>query len=255
MVERAELEDAADEEEPGPGGTVALDIRVDIPGRLFVRGRGLVSEWGGGIEVGGTAAAPSIEGMIEYRRGFFDLFDRRFQLRTGELNFTGATPPDPFVLVEATVELPDTLAVLRIDGPALDPELTVTSEPPLPEDEVLAQLLFDRNASELNTFQSLRLAAAVNELRGGGAGFGVLDRLRTGLGVDTLGIGGESAEDATLQAGTYLSEDVFVEIERGLQPGSAGATVEVELTPRIQVETKVREDSTASVGLTWSFDY
>jgi translocation and assembly module TamB len=254
VVEQSELDGAEDGTEAiTPASVVDLDIGVAIPGRLFVRGRGLVSEWEGALQIFGTAEEPRIEGTIEYRRGYFDLFDRRFDLRRGEIQFTGASPPDPFVTVEATVELPETTAVLRVDGPALDPEVTVTSEPPMPEDEVLAQLLFDRNQSELNAFQALRLAAAVNELRGGGVG--VLDRLRSGLGIDTLGVGGESADDATLEAGAYVSEDVFVQVERGLKPGSAGATVEVELTPRLNVQTRVREDSTGSVGLNWSLDY
>ncbi|MFP4127347.1 MAG: translocation/assembly module TamB domain-containing protein, partial [Alphaproteobacteria bacterium] len=254
VVDRAELApDGEDADAAGPGGTVDLDVTVDVPGRLFVRGRGLVSEWGGDLEIGGTAAAPSIEGAIAYRRGYFDLFDRRFELRRGELQFTGATPPDPFLDVEAAVTLPESTAILRANGPALDPEFSVASEPDMPEDEILSRLLFSRDQAQLNAVQALRVAAAVQQLRGGGPS--AFDRLRNVLGIDTLEVGGETMEDASVQAGAYVREDVFVAIERGLESGSSGARVEVELTPRITVETRVREDSTSSVGLRWSYDY
>jgi translocation and assembly module TamB len=254
VVERAALDDTdGDGEDVGPGSTVDLDVAVNIPGRLFVRGRGLVSEWEGGLEVSGTAAAPRIEGTIEYRRGRFTIFDRRFELRRGEVQFAGASPPDPFLNIEAVVELPRNTAILQVSGPALDPELSIASEPPLPEDEIFSRLLFDRDQSQLNALQALRVAAAVRQLQGGGPD--AFDRIRSLVGIDTLEVGGESMEEATVKAGTYVREDVFVEIERGLQGGNNGARVQIELTPRLNVETRVREDSTGSVGLRWSFDY
>jgi len=254
VIERSTLDGAeGDDEDAGPGSTIDLDVAVTVPGRLFVRGRGLVSEWQGALDIAGTAAAPRIEGTIEYRRGHFNIFDRRFEIRRGEVEFAGASPPDPFLNVEAVVELPENTAILRVSGPALDPELSIASEPPLPEDEIFSRLLFDRDQAQLNALQALRVAAAVRQLQGGGPD--AFDRIRSLVGIDTLEVGGESMEDASVKAGTYVREDVFVEVERGLQGGNSGARVQIELTPRLNVETRVREDSTGSVGLRWSFDY
>ncbi len=236
-----------------PAGLVTLDVQVDIPSRLFVRGAGVVSEWGGTVTVEGDASAPTIAGLIEYRRGYADILDNRFQFRKGEIRLTGVWPPDPFIDIEAVAEAGDLSAVLNVEGPVLDPELSLTSEPPGPEDEVLAQLLFDRSNAELNSIQAIKLAAALDQLRGGGQGF--LDTLRSGLGLDTLELGGEDLDTASVRAGTYVSEDVFLELEQGLQAGSGAARVEVELTPRIKLETRVSEDQTGSVGLRWSYDY
>jgi len=258
VVEREAVGSAegGDEGEAGsaaPAGVIALDITIDIPGQLFVRGPSLVSEWGGTLAVAGTAAAPRVQGTIEHRRGHFDLFNRRFEFRRGEIQFVGATPPDPFIDVAAVFEFPDTTAVIALTGPALDPEIEISSEPPAPDDEIFARLLFNREEAQLNAVQALKVAAAVERLRGGGRGF--FDRIRGGLGLDTLDVGGESADDATLRAGTYVNERTFFEIERGLSPGSTAARVEVELTPRIKVQTTVQEDQNSSVGLRWSYDY
>ena len=43
---------------------VNLNLRVDVPARLFVRGRGLDSEWSGRLDITGPQTAPSVKGQI-----------------------------------------------------------------------------------------------------------------------------------------------------------------------------------------------
>ncbi|HUH86388.1 MAG TPA: translocation/assembly module TamB domain-containing protein, partial [Stellaceae bacterium] len=43
---------------------LAFDVEVALPGKVFVRGRGLDSEWRGELHVTGTTAAPSILGKL-----------------------------------------------------------------------------------------------------------------------------------------------------------------------------------------------
>ncbi|MFW5680666.1 MAG: translocation/assembly module TamB domain-containing protein, partial [Pseudomonadota bacterium] len=253
-VEASALEE--DTGEPAPTqqpSVVDLDIVVDIPGRVFVRGRGLVSEWGGNITVTGDARSPRIVGGIGYRRGQLDLLGRRFAFREGEILFGGAFPPDPTVDIEMAVELSDVVALLAVSGPALDPTISVTSDPPLPEDEVLSRLIFDRGVERLNAVQAVRLAVAVDTLRGGGGG--LLETTRNLFGLDTIDVAGDSLEDASLRAGVYVTDEIFLQLEQGLAPGSGSARVEIELTPRITLHSEVREDQSNSIGLGWSMDY
>ncbi len=253
VVTKQELEEEAEGEAPTQeAGLVNLDVVVEIPGRLFVRGLGLASEWEGRVEVTGEATQPEVVGLIEYRRGYINLLQNRFEFRQGEIRFTGDYPPDPFLDIEATVPAGEYTAILSVQGPALDPEVSFSSEPPLPEDEVLSQLIFGQDYDNLNSFQTLKLASAIRELRGGR---GLDSTFRSGLGLDTFEIGGEDFDSATLRGGLYVTEDVFLELEQGLQEGNSGARVEVELSPRIKAEARVNEDQTGSVGLRWRWDY
>ncbi|MEO1090070.1 MAG: translocation/assembly module TamB domain-containing protein [Pseudomonadota bacterium] len=238
----------------GEPAAVQLDVVVEIPGELFVRGGGLVSEWQGSIEVTGDATEPRIEGLIEYRRGQLDLLSRRFTLRRGEIRFDGSFPPDPTIDIEAVTNLDDLTGILAIRGPALDPEIVATSEPPLPEDEVMSRILFGRDAAQLNSIQAIRLAAAIEGLRSGGSK-NVLERAGGLVGIDTIDIGGDSLDTASLKAGTYISEGVFVEVEQGLDAGSGGARVEVDLTSDLKLETSASERGDTGVGLIWRYDY
>jgi translocation and assembly module TamB len=230
-----------------------LDIAVNAPARLFVRGRGLDSEWGGSFTVKGTATEAQVLGDIQFRRGFLDFLDRRFKVRSGSIAFSGARPPIPEVNIEAESQGESVLALVKITGPANDPKLDLTSEPPLPRDEVLAQLLFKRDMSQITPAQGVRLANAVATLEG--RGIDVIGKFRSGLGLDTLDVGGETAGDANVRAGKYLADNVYFEMQQGMQSGSGKARVEVELTPNVTVSTEVSEQSQTGVALDWKLDY
>jgi translocation and assembly module TamB len=226
---------------------------VNAPARLFVRGRGLDSEWGGSFTVKGTATEAQVLGDIQFRRGFLDFLDRRFKVRSGSIAFSGARPPIPEVNIEAESQGESVLALVKITGPANDPKLDLTSEPPLPRDEVLAQLLFKRDMSQITPAQGVRLANAVATLEG--RGIDVIGKFRSGLGLDTLDVGGETAGDANVRAGKYLADNVYFEMQQGMQSGSGKARVEVELTPNVTVSTEVSEQSQTGVALDWKLDY
>jgi translocation and assembly module TamB len=158
--------------------------------------------------------------------------------------------------LEAAARSEEIQAVVRLEGPAANPKLELTSEPTLPQDEILARLLFGRSVARLTPVQGLRLAAAVDTLRGGGGLSDVLSTLRKGLGVDTLDVaGGETAQESTAKAGKYVSDNVFVEVERGVAEGTGKARVQVELTPNLSVNTEVDEQSQSGVGLEYRYDY
>ena len=235
------------------GFNLGLDVTVNLPGRVFVRGRGLESEWEGRIQARGSASDPRLTGTLQIRRGAFDLLDRRFNLRRGVITFTGASPPNPTIDIEAVAQATDVTAIVRVAGNANAPTIALESEPPLPEDEVLSRLMFNRAAGSITPLQAVQLAAAVNRLRGGGPG--VLDRLRGALGVDTLDVDGGGDTGTTVRAGRYLAPGVYVEGETGTASQSSRARVEVEILPSLSLQADTGADANSGVGLRWQFDY
>ena len=225
----------------------------EIPSKTFVRGRGLESEWRGNLTVKGDATAPVVLGSLRVHRGFFDFLDKRFQLRQGTLDFYGASPPLPRISLEAAAAGLDMTAVLRVTGPVDAIKITLDSEPSMPQDEVLARLLFDKKLEEISAVQAIQLAAAVRTLTSGGTS--LLGRTRGALGLDTLDVGGSESGGASVKAGKYLSENVYLEVESGITDASSKVRVEMDLTPQISVETQVDQDSNSAFGINWKFDY
>lgn len=248
-------------QEPSPQPALAprllFDVSLESPGRVFVRGRGLDSEWGGAIRITGSAHEPLIIGHLSIVRGHFNFLGKRFSLTEGSLSFDGTVPPAPVLDVTAEAEAGDMTALLRLSGPVSAPEVSLTSDPALPSDEVLCRLLFGRSVADITPMQAVRLAYAARTLAGNGGSRDLMGRARNLLGVDQLEIkqSGEESGEVSVGAGKYLGEGVYLEVERGLGPGSARGRVEVEITPRITVETEVGGDLDPGIGIKWKRDY
>jgi len=261
-IEVVEIHGAADEireeqiAEPKKEAKIKIDVSVNSPGRVFVRGRGLDSEWQGQLKVGGEARAPEITGHFSMVRGVFNFLGKRFDLKRGLISFDGSSPPSPRIDALAESSTKELTARLQLSGSMASPEMELTSEPVLPSDEILARLLFGQSVSNMSPMQALQLAQAARMLAGGG-GMDFMGKTRQFLGVDQLEVkqGGEDSGETSLRAGKYLSEKVYLEVEQGLGSETGKASVEWEVTPNISVETEAGVNAEGGVGVKWKWDY
>ena len=235
---------------------IALDLSIGFPGRSFVRGRGLDSEWGGDIHIGGNSVEPLLSGQLNVVRGTFAFAGKTFIVTSGSVTFGDDATLEPEIDVVTEAKLETILAGVRVEGKASKPSITVSSEPALPQEEVLAQILFGRSTGQLSAIQALQLAQSAATLSGAG-GTNVVDRIRQSLGVDVLNVesGGDTAQGATLKAGKYISEDVFLSVSQGTEPGSQKVGVQVEVLPNVSVDIDVGGNESGNVGVNWKFDY
>lgn len=255
---------------------IALAVTVDIPGQIFVRGNGLESEWKGNLAINGTAAAPVVVGDLSVVRGTIDLIGKTFTFTKGIVAFQGGERIDPALTIVTSNTGSDLTAQVEIGGFASKPTLSLTSSPALPQDEVLSRVLFGRKPGQLSAGQAISLAQAAASMAsfnsgGGGSKGGLLSgglditgMLRSSLGLDVVSFGGGGSSDssssdstsaASVEVGKYVADGVYVGVEQGASAGSSGVKVEVQLTPRVSVETKASGAAGADVGLNYKFDY
>lgn len=251
-----------------PGGKVSqmdreesfiqLDLDLVLPKRVFIRGRGLDSEWSGKLHVTGPFHAPIVEGELRPVRGEFSFAGKIFTLGEGSIRFDGPEKIDPTLDLAATYSVPNFTATVGISGPASRPEITLTSDPSLPQSEIVSRILFGKTTGQLSVLEAAQLAEAVASLTGaGGGGQSVLDVARRTLGVDVFRVSGgtEDTVGPTVTVGKYVADKVFVGVTQGTQPGTGFTTVEVEVTPNISVESNVGQDGRSDVGVKWKWDY
>src|SRR5207237_6817792 len=99
-----------------PAVPAALDIQIAVPGRVFVRGRGLDSEWRGRINVTGSSDTPRIVGSLEALRGTFAFLGQTFKVARGHIAFDGAAAIDPTLDIVAEIAAPDITAQVLVAG-------------------------------------------------------------------------------------------------------------------------------------------
>ena len=251
--------------------TVALDLTVQAPRAIFVRGRGVDAELGGTLHLGGTSLAPEIAGGFDMRRGTVSVAGTTLIFSRGRVGFdgTGVTGKiDPTLDFTADSTAASTTATLAIGGYASAPKITLSSVPDLPQDEVLAFLLFKRSSKELGPFQLAEIAAALANLTGVGGGVGnPLERVRKGLGLDRLSVGSPSttlgstsasaaSSAPTIEAGRYVANGVYIGAKQGTTGGQTGATVQIDITKGLKLETDAGTGTGSNaVGLSYQFEY
>lgn len=263
-VNHAAVGKAPPVEETGAAGgpAIALDLRIDLPKRVAVRGLGLESEWGGAFSVRGDSSAPAIDGKLSVIRGQLSLLGRVFGLTRGSITLASGSEIDPDLDIEARYTRGDLTARVLVTGRASKPELTLTSVPELPRDEILSRVLFDKGTGELGTFEAVQLAEAVAGISTGNSGSaGVLDLARQTLGLDVLRVESGDGENAgpSVSAGRYVADGVFVGVRQGVRqdarPGTGSLGVEVELTPNISVTSDVGQSGESDLGVQFRWDY
>jgi translocation and assembly module TamB len=248
---------AAAEEAARPGPPIALDVTARIPGRAFLRGRGIDTEWRGKLNVKGTVSKPDITGKLEVVRGGMDLIGKSFDVNSGTVTFIGGGAIDPDLDFTATGEAGDVTAHIHVTGTASAPKLELSSDSGLPQDEVMSRILFGKGTGGLSPLQAAQLAQSASGLLGLGGGGGFLDKLRGGTGLDVLTVEstGTEAGDSAVEAGKYISDDVFLKVESGLTPGTRKVGVEVRVLPQISVEGDVGGEGDGELGVNWRYDY
>ncbi len=243
---------AGDDPTTGAGGPgFGLNLRVNAPNRIFVRGRGLDAELGGGLTLTGSTARVISAGRFDLIRGRLDILGKRFDLREGAIVFQGELVP--FLrFVSATSTATGEVRVV-IDGPANNPEVTFESTPEAPQDEVLAQLLFGRNLSQISAFQALQLASAVATLAGRGGG-GIIGNLRDGFELDDLDVTTTDSGATALRLGKYISDNVYTDVT-ATSEGDAELSLNVDLNENLTARGGVSNDGNTSIGIFFEKDY
>ncbi|QGG80106.1 hypothetical protein GH975_05770 [Litorivicinus lipolyticus] len=234
------------------GTGIALDLRIGAANQLFVSGLGLDSEWSTDIAIGGTTRAPMLSGQVASIRGDLDLLGKVFELEPSAIQFNGA-PTGARLDFSALRQVEDVEVRVRVTGLASAPVIDLAATPDLPDDEILARVLFGRSASQLGTLEAAQLAWAVSRYTLGDTA-SLVGSVQTALGVDRLEVGVNDQGQASVGAGKYIADDLYVEVRSSAQ-GAAG--LNIEWTPRrnVEIATEVEGAGDPRLSIQWKRDY
>ena len=234
-----------------------LAIKARAPNRLMVTGLGLDSEWRADLDIGGTVESPTILGRADLVRGGYEFAGRRFDLERGIIRFSGTSPIDPTLDIVAQGDTQGVNASIRVIGTGLKPEITFSSVPSMPEDELLSRLLFGTSITNLSAPEALQLAAAVASLQGGGTGLNPINAVRQAAGLDRLRIlpaDTTTGQGTSIAAGKYITRRTYVEVISDGQ-GYSATRVEFQITRWLSLLSSISTLGRQSVNVRVSKDY
>ncbi len=255
----ARVQKQVDALQPSGGGNesssnLGLDVILNAPSRIFVRGRGLDAELGGSLKLSGTTGSPRATGKFSLIRGRLSILGRRLNFTEGTAGFSGSLVPVIDLTAETTTS--DATVRVRVSGSADDPKFTFSSSPSLPEDEVLAQLVFGQSLSNLSPLQIAQLADAVAELSGVGGSSGLLGKLRSQIGVDDIDVKTDGdTGDTSVAVGKYLNDRTYLSIEKGSKAGSGKATIDLSIGRGLKLRGQASDSGETKGGIFFERDY
>ena len=230
---------------------VRLDVTVNAPRRIFVRGRGLDAELGGSVRLTGPVTDIQPVGGFQMIRGRLSILGQRITFDEGTVTLVGDL--DPFLNFVARSPGQDITVFITVSGRVSDLKVEFSSQPELPQDEVLARLIFNRGINELSPIQIAQLAAAAAELAGGG-NTSLLGNLRAATGLDDLDVVTDSEGNAAVRAGRYISDNVYLGVEAGAG-GSTKGTINLDVTDNLKARGSVGSDGDTGLGIFYEKDY
>ncbi|HWU01480.1 MAG TPA: translocation/assembly module TamB domain-containing protein [Novosphingobium sp.] len=247
---RADVAPASDRQMP-------WRLLVDAQGSgISVMGLGLDSRWRAAIKLRGTLTDPAIAGSADMVEGAYEFAGKRFELTRGHITFDGGSPPDPRLDIQASADVNSLTATVSVRGTSLRPEITFASTPSLPEEELLARILFGSSVSSISAPEAVQLGAALAAMHGGG-GLDPINKLRSAIGLDRLRIVDADASQnrqTGVAVGKYLGRRFYAEIVSDGR-GYSATNLEFRLTNWLALLGSVASTGRQSVNAKISKDY
>ena len=242
---------------------------LDIRDMLIIDRLNLTFQPGLNVLTGETGAGKSIlldslgfvlgwRGRAELVRGDFDFAGKNFRLDNGTIRFAGEVPANPTLDVSASASIDGLDALIKVTGRGQSPQISFSSNPQLPQEELLSRLLFGSSITELSAPEALQLAAAVASLQSDGSGsLDPINAVRKAAGLDRLRF--LSADEANGQgtaiaAGKYITRNTYVEIITDGK-GYSATQIEFRITRWLSILSSISTLGRQSVSGRISKDY
>lgn len=209
---------------------LALNLTVDVPNNLVLRGRDMRAGSGGvslgdvNLTAGGRftlvregTGGPVLVGTISTVRGSYDFQGRRFEvLRDGQIILRGEQPIDPALNVNAERVISGIVARVNVGGSMRAPEVTLSSQPPLDQTDILSLIVFNQPANQLTQGQSVNLGERAAQVAGGFVAAPLSDTLGRALNVDilTLDPSGDAGQGPSVTVGQQVGERLFLKFRQ-----------------------------------------
>jgi translocation and assembly module TamB len=251
---------AGDNPEVGVYDAATIDVRLSLPDDLLLRGRDMhasFSRVGLGdmnITVGGElqirkapgGGEPDLVGTVTVVRGFYDFQGRRFEvLRDSQIRFGGTRPIDPSLQVDAQRIISGVTAIVNIRGSARQPQVNLSSQPPLDEADVLSLIVFNQPINQLGEGERLNLAERAGGLAVGYLATPLANSIARALDLDIFEIratGGENGQPS-IAVGQQFGSRLFVSFRQEF-----GADDFSQLSLEYRINELLRVVSTVTQG-------
>jgi len=223
--------------EQNPATAIPLDVDVDIElgKQVNFSGQGLKTDLSGKLKMTKTGDTTAMYGNVNMDKARYKSYGQDLTVRKGRILFNGPVNK-PWLDVEAirVSKNKDVTAILSLTGPLDSPKTHLSSEPALPEEEVLAYLITGGPLNQVSQSEGNMVASAALSYGASKASW-----IANKLGVGELEVEqGKTLQDTMATVGQYLTPDFYVGTKVGLFNQQVVLVLKRKLTKTLNVETQ-----------------
>jgi autotransporter translocation and assembly factor TamB len=210
-----------------PWDRLELDVALHVPGTLRMIGDNLQVASGTPLGVGdidlrvsgdlllrkGRAQPLSVTGSLDQITGRYSFQGRRFDLDPiSSITFRGDLNPELFVTVRRVISGVETR--VTIAGSLSEPELRLSSVPPLDSSDILSLIVFNSSANQLSAAQQEELAVRAGTLAAGFLVSPLISAIERSLGIDMLEIEAAGSGGTRVTIGDEIAPGLVARFSR-----------------------------------------
>lgn len=196
-------------------------LNITVPGNMWIRGKDMGFELKGDLEALKEGPKMILFGDFEVKRGFYKLYGKRFDFKSGKLTLTGDEEINPlldFVVVYSFRDIERKLRNLElaITGRLTNPTISFQLDgSKIEEQDALSYLVFGSSMEQLTDGQRSSINSSTSGMAKNlalGQMSGMLrDALQSSLNLDVVEIAGEDNwNTGSVTIGKYISKNLFV---------------------------------------------
>lgn len=196
-----------------------LDININAQ-RLRVKANSLLDAFiGGSLRLNGTWHEPTLKGQLIADRGQLNYLGTNFVIDEAQIDFAPFRGVMPSLSLAATAWSGQHVITLRMNGEYPSLQAQLRSDPPLPQQDILALLSWPGQMSQINTSGINVWGQGLIEVLQGQIQSSLVDgvesTLRYSLGLDHLQLQPNFSErNLRISAGKYIAPRVYLSYER-----------------------------------------
>ncbi len=191
------------------GLPVGLNLDVLAGEGLWVNAGSLRLQVSGTVHASGTRQQPRLSGAVEASRGTFSAFNSTFTLLEGQATFAEFRGTTPYLDARAVTHIGQTTIYVQIQGTPDDPDLLLSSDPPLSHRQIVALLAGQAGIAQLRGDQEGALRLQLSQVFFGSVGVAV----GRALGFEEFTIQYEPSQPLQLRIGRLVVDNLYITFE------------------------------------------
>jgi autotransporter translocation and assembly factor TamB len=253
---------------PSPFDALKMDVHLTVPGDLVVKASSLETPdapiglgamnvtLGGDVRATKQPGSPIVlVGSVNTVRGTYDFQGRRFDiLRDGTIRFDGEplNEMDPVLDIRARRLISGVEALVNVRGSVKQPEIVLSSTPPLEQADILSLIVFNQPINQLGEGDQISLMQRAQSLAGGALAGQLAQSIGEALGLDTfeINLAPETGSGPQVTVGQQFGQNLYVKVQQSIGDQSqTNFIVEYELARWVRLQTNVIQGSSTQQQL------